>query len=126
MHQAYRYIIFPFLFAIKSLQITAQGSETFSNIPAAESNYATRTWKGDNASLTWSASDARTDQVMNRKAIVSSLFITDFAGRTISIQNINTTENNVPVNVRQLPLGRYFVTIKNKDEFINQSFVIIR
>ncbi|MEP7079480.1 MAG: endonuclease [Ginsengibacter sp.] len=46
-----------------------QGSETFSKIPAAATNYATRDWTGDNG-LAWSATDARTDQTMNGKAIV--------------------------------------------------------
>lgn len=44
------------------------GSETFANIPAAASAYATRTWTGDNG-LTWSATDSRTDQTLNGKAI---------------------------------------------------------
>lgn len=44
------------------------GAETFANIPAASSAYATRTWTGDNG-LTWSATDSRTDQTLNGKAI---------------------------------------------------------
>ena len=47
----------------------AQGSETFTKIPAAASNYATRNWTGDNG-LAWAATDARTDQTMNGQAIV--------------------------------------------------------
>ena len=42
---------------------SAQGTETFSNIPAAASSYATRDWTGDNG-LAWQATDARTDQVL--------------------------------------------------------------
>lgn len=49
--------------------VFSQGSETFSNIPAFATNYATRDWAGDNG-LAWSATDARTDQTMNGKAIV--------------------------------------------------------
>ncbi|TJY36155.1 endonuclease [Pontimicrobium aquaticum] len=39
-------------------------SETFANIPASASNYATRNWTGDNGG-SWSATDARTDQNIN-------------------------------------------------------------
>jgi endonuclease I len=49
------------LFAATAL---SQGTETFTNIPANASNYATRVWVGDNA-LTWTATDARTDQTIN-------------------------------------------------------------
>jgi endonuclease I/chitodextrinase len=43
-------------------------SESFANIPASSSNYATRTWIGDNG-LQWTATDARTDQTLNSSAI---------------------------------------------------------
>lgn len=41
----------------------SQGTETFTNIPAAATSYATRDWTGDNG-LAWQATDARTDQVI--------------------------------------------------------------
>jgi chitodextrinase len=47
---------------------TSCASETFENIPAAASSYATRTWTGDSG-LDWTATDARTDQAINTKAI---------------------------------------------------------
>ena len=47
----------------------SQGIETFINIPATSSSYSLRNWTGDNA-LAWSASDARTDQTINGKAIL--------------------------------------------------------
>ncbi len=43
------------------------GTEDFSNIPAASSSYATQNWTGNN--ITWTATDARTDQTINGKAI---------------------------------------------------------
>lgn len=46
----------------------SQGSETFTNIPAASSSYSARTWTGDNG-LTWNATDARTDSILNGAAI---------------------------------------------------------
>jgi hypothetical protein len=44
------------------------GAETFTNMPANSSAYATRTWTGDNG-LAWSATDARTDQTLTGRAI---------------------------------------------------------
>jgi len=43
------------------------GTEDFSNIPAAASNYTTQTWTSN--SITWTATDARTDQTINSRAI---------------------------------------------------------
>ena len=42
-------------------------SEDFANIPAAQGNYATRAWTGTDG--LWTATDARTDQALNSKAI---------------------------------------------------------
>jgi len=43
------------------------GTEDFSNIPASSSSYSTRTWTSNN--ISWTATDARTDQTINGKAI---------------------------------------------------------
>ncbi|MCU7612898.1 endonuclease [Chryseobacterium sp. GMJ5] len=43
------------------------GTENFENTPAASSGYATQTWT--NNSITWTATDSRTDQTINGKAI---------------------------------------------------------
>ncbi|MDR9416131.1 MAG: endonuclease, partial [Gracilimonas sp.] len=43
-------------------------TETFSGIPDTGSSYGTVSWTGDNG-LTWTATDARTDQTINGKAI---------------------------------------------------------
>jgi len=43
-------------------------NETFENIPASNSGYATRTWIGDNGG-TWTATEARTDRTVNGRAI---------------------------------------------------------
>lgn len=61
------------------------GSETFSNIGAAASSYATRTWTGDNG-VAWSATDSRTDQELTGKAI---------ALRTSTLKNTSTIANGV-------------------------------
>lgn len=47
---------------------TALFTETFENIPASSSTYANRTWTGDNGFI-WSATNARTDQTINNRAI---------------------------------------------------------
>lgn len=47
---------------------TLCATESFENIPASASSYATRTWTGDSG-LDWTATDARTDQTLNTKAI---------------------------------------------------------
>src|SRR5690606_33753619 len=51
------------------------GAETFENIPADASNYATRTWTGDNGA-TWTATEARTDQSITNRAITTRGSIT--------------------------------------------------
>lgn len=43
-------------------------NEDFENIPTPNSGYTTRTWT--NKGITWTATDARTDQSLNNKAIV--------------------------------------------------------
>ena len=50
---------------------TSCASESFENIPvntANDATYTTRTWTGDSG-LNWTATDARTDQTLNAKAI---------------------------------------------------------
>lgn len=58
------------IFCFLQISIFGQGSETFTNIPTANSSsYQTRNWVGDN-SISWTATDARTDQTINGKAIL--------------------------------------------------------
>lgn len=44
-------------------------NESFETIPATASSYGTQTWTGDSG-LNWTATDARTDQTLNTKAIL--------------------------------------------------------
>ncbi len=46
---------------------TSCANETFETIPAASSTYSTRTWS--NGGISWTATDSRTDQTLNNKAI---------------------------------------------------------
>ncbi|MDF0720002.1 endonuclease [Kaistella sp. PBT33-4] len=43
------------------------GTETFDGMPANNSGYAVRTWTSNN--ITWTATDARTDQTINGRAV---------------------------------------------------------
>lgn len=72
-------------FAWNFFECTGGGSETFSNLGAASSTYATRTWTGDNG-VAWSATDARTDQDLTGDAI---------ALRTSTLKNTSTVANGV-------------------------------
>lgn len=46
---------------------TGCASENFESIPAASSTYSTKTWS--NSGISWTATDSRTDQTINSKAI---------------------------------------------------------
>ena len=48
---------------------TSCANESFENIPVASTAYATQTWTGDSG-LNWIATDARTDQNINTRAIL--------------------------------------------------------
>lgn len=72
-------------FAWNFFECTGGGSETFSNLGAASSTYATRTWTGDNG-VAWSATDARTDQDLTGDAI---------ALRTSTLKNTSTVANGI-------------------------------
>lgn len=47
---------------------TTCGTENFENIPASSSSYTTRTWT--NNGITWNATDARTDDTIDNRAII--------------------------------------------------------
>lgn len=56
------------IFSFFSFSLFAQLTETFTNMPANDGSYSTRNWVGDNA-ISWTATDARTDQTINGRAI---------------------------------------------------------
>jgi endonuclease I/chitodextrinase len=62
------------------------GTENFENIPANSTSYATRTWTTN--SITWTATDARTDQTVN--------------GRAITIRNGSLTSSAVSGGVKSI------------------------
>jgi endonuclease I len=94
--------LYSFIFTLLiSTSAFAQGTETFNNIPASSSSYTTRNWTGDN-SLTWTATDARTDQTLNSRAIAirnGSVFCSDMpngiGNLSFSHQQIFTGSNPV-------------------------------
>jgi endonuclease I/chitodextrinase len=48
---------------------TGSTTENFENIGTGASSYATRTWTNPSTTISWTATDARTDQTLNTKAI---------------------------------------------------------
>ncbi|MEO9210499.1 MAG: hypothetical protein ABI208_05340, partial [Ginsengibacter sp.] len=83
-----RYLFFIFI-SVFSLATFAQGTETFTNIPAANSGYAERVWTGDNG-LQWTATDARTDQTINA------------GNKAILIREGSLTCNGIPNGITKL------------------------
>ncbi|MHA3789155.1 choice-of-anchor D domain-containing protein [Flavobacterium hauense] len=69
----------------KTIECAGGGNETFANLGANSTAYSTRTWTGDN-SVGWSASDSRTDQTLNGKAL---------AMRTGTLTNTTTISGGV-------------------------------
>ena len=62
-------IFSPTAFEWNAIECAGGGNEIFSNLPTSSStSYLTRTWTGSN-SVAWSATDSRTDQTLNGKAI---------------------------------------------------------
>jgi len=80
-------IIFAFLLNVSASISFSQGTESFSNIPVASSAYAIQNWTGDNG-LAWSATDGRTDQTINGKAML--------------IRNGSVICNNIPNGISSL------------------------
>lgn len=103
------------------------GTEDFSNIPASASSYATRTWT--NNSIDWTATDSRTDETINGKAI--TLRIGNLTSSTVSggIQTLTLTTSlkygtgpgvlNVEVNGTQVGTIPYSTTNVNTTTTIN-------
>ncbi|MBS1736116.1 MAG: endonuclease [Bacteroidetes bacterium] len=80
------YLLLIVIFSL-SLNTFSQGSESFSNIGGVPNVYATQNWTGDNG-LPWVATDTRTDQTMNGKAIV--------------VRNGAVSCNNIPNGIQNL------------------------
>lgn len=56
----------------------------------------------------------------------SRLVVYDLSGRITMQQQVLGGQNNIDLNVNQLPAGRYFIKIANAAALINKSFVIIK
>jgi endonuclease I len=91
--------ILSLLLSIFSISLFAQGTETFTNIPANSGTYTTNNWTGDNT-LPWSATDSRTDQVIT--------------GRAITIRNGSVFCNAIPNGITNLSFNhKQFFTGSN-------------
>jgi len=67
---------------------TSCGTEDFETIPSTGSGYATQTWTNNN--ITWTATDARTDQTIT--------------GKAITIRNGNVTSSTISGGIQSLSL----------------------
>lgn len=65
------------------------GTEDFSNIPAASSSYTTQNWTSNN--ITWTATDARTDQNINGTG-----------DKAITVRNGNLTSSTISGGIQSL------------------------
>lgn len=79
---------------------SCESGETFSNIGSSQTNYTLRTWNGDNG-ISWSATDARTDQNLNGRAI--------------------TLRSGILKNTLAIPGGMQKLTFKYKRVFTGNS-----
>lgn len=86
-------------------------SEDFTNMPANNGSYLARTWT--NGGITWSATDARTDQTLNGRAITirngvltSSSVANGISDLTVTTQLVFTgTEGSFKVKVNGVQVG---------------------
>ncbi|MFY7814517.1 MAG: fibronectin type III domain-containing protein, partial [Chryseobacterium taeanense] len=96
------------------------GTEDFSGIPATATNYTTRTWTSNN--ISWTATDARTDQTINGKAItIQNGYLTNTSAAAGGIQSLTMTTQlkfsgsanslNVEINGTQVGTIPYSSTV---------------
>jgi endonuclease I/chitodextrinase len=96
------------------------GTEDFSGIPATATNYTTRTWTSNN--ISWTATDARTDQTINGKAItIQNGYLTNTSVAAGGIQSLTMTTQlkfsgsanslNVEINGTQVGTIPYSSTV---------------
>lgn len=69
-------------------------NESFENIPANNSSYASRTWTGDSG-LDWTATDARTDQTLATRAICIRNGLLSASSSADGIGNLTVTTQQV-------------------------------
>jgi endonuclease I len=92
MHKRYLLLV---LISISAFTAFSQGTESFTNIPTTTpSSYLARTWTGDNG-LTWNATDARTDQTINGKAIAIRVGSLTCSAMPNGIGNLTFTHKQV-------------------------------
>lgn len=63
------------------------------------------------------------DQVISGK---SDIQVTDLMGRSMLHTTLAALQNNIELDVKHFPAGRYFIRISNGKETINQSFIVIK
>ena len=94
------------------------GEETFTNTGAPQSNYTTRTFTGDNQ-VTWTATDARTDQTLTGKAI---------ALRAGSLTNTNFPSSpgmtNLSFNYKRVFTGNSTIKVYVNDQQYGNDIIV--
>lgn len=86
------------------------GTENFENIPPNNNSYLTRTWT--NNRITWTATDARTDQTIN--------------GRAITIRNGELSSSNLAGGIGSLTVTTQLIfsgSAANLDVYVNNVLV---
>jgi len=56
----------------------------------------------------------------------STLVVTDISGRVVMQRSVAVGDINIPLDVKGLASGRYFIKISNSSQVINESFVVIK
>ena len=99
------------LFIFSGASVTAQGLETFTNMPANNSSYLVRNWTGDNG-ITWTVNDARTDQTIN--------------GRALGYRNGTLTSGTIPNGVGDLSFQyKYLFTGSNASLTVRVNNIVV-
>ncbi|MCP9750984.1 endonuclease [Ferruginibacter sp. HRS2-29] len=67
-----------------------------------------------------------TIKLMQTLAARSTLVVTDISGRVVMQRSVAVGDINIPLDVKGLASGRYFIKISNNSQVINESFVVIK
>jgi len=56
----------------------------------------------------------------------SRLKVSDIAGKELLNLQVNAAQSNIKLNVKQLPAGRYFISVLNNGDVLHASFMIVQ
>lgn len=112
---------------LSTLEGPCGGAETFTNMPANASAYATRNWTGDNG-VTWTATDARTDQTLTGRAIAvrtgkvenTSVITGGIGTLTFSYARVFTGNSTIKVFVNNVQYGADIIVSSETPALYNE------